>query len=99
MTKDLLHLLDDKAAGFRVRASGEKLYELPGKVTAPYVPAERPMLIVALAQCLLLKSEQRTLIAADAVRIIFSSDHTHDFQNTLNFCTAHHRGTTDGYNE
>jgi hypothetical protein len=54
-------------ANFPARASGEQLYDHISKIIAHYVQGERQMLIAALTQWLLLKSEPRTMIAVDIV--------------------------------
>lgn len=65
MTNDLLQLLDDEVAGFPSRASGEQGYEYINKIAARYVQSERPMLVAALTEWLLLRSEPKTMLAVD----------------------------------
>lgn len=65
MANDLLQLLDDEVAGFPSRASGEQGYEYVNMIAARYVHSERPMLVAALTEWLLLRSESKTMLAVD----------------------------------
>jgi hypothetical protein len=65
MANYILQILDSEVAGFPSRASGEQGYEFINRIAARYVKSERSMLIAALTDWLLLRSEPKTMIALD----------------------------------